>query len=51
MCGTVLVTGKSTTVQFQCLETCGVRKEGKRKEKGVAGYEASTCFIAMNVRE
>jgi hypothetical protein len=42
MCGTVLITGKSTTVQFQYLE----RKEGKTKEKGVAGYEASICFIA-----
>jgi hypothetical protein len=46
MCGTALVTGKSTTVQLPYLETCGVRKEGKTKEKGVAGYEASTCFIA-----
>jgi len=46
MCDTVLVPGKSTTVQFPYLETCGVRKEGKTKEKGSAGYEASTCFIA-----
>jgi len=51
MCGTVLVTGKSTRVQFQYLETCGVRKEGKTKEKGVAGFEAGTCFIARDINE
>jgi hypothetical protein len=30
-----------TTVQFPYLETCGVRKWGRTKEKGGAGYEAS----------
>jgi len=33
------------------LETCWVRKWGKTKEKGRAGYEASTCFMAPDIIE
>jgi len=33
------------------LETRGVRKEGKLKENGGAGYEASTCLMAQDVNE
>ena len=51
MCDTVLVTGQPTTVQFLYLETCGVRNEGKMKERGGTGYEASTCSIARDVSE
>jgi hypothetical protein len=34
------------TGQFPHLETCRVRKWGKTKEKGGAGYEAITCCMA-----
>jgi hypothetical protein len=37
---------KACRIKFLCLETCGVRKRGKTKEKDGAGYEAITCFIA-----
>jgi len=30
---------------------CGAKKWGKRKEKGDAGYEASTYFMARDVGE
>jgi hypothetical protein len=40
-----------TTAQFLHLETCGLRKWGKTKEKVGAGYEPSTCFMARDVSE
>jgi len=39
------------TVQFPNLETWKVRKWGKTKEKGGAGYKPITCFMARNVSE
>jgi len=33
------------------LETCRVRKWGKTKEKGRAGYEVSTSFVAPDIIE
>jgi hypothetical protein len=42
---------KRSTVQFPYLETCGVRKWGKTKEKRDAGCEASTYFVARDVSE
>jgi len=35
------------TVQLPCLETCGMKKWGKTKEKG----DASTCLMARDVSE
>lgn len=45
------LTKAGTTVQFPYRETCGLRKWGKAKEKGGAGFEASTCFTARGVSE
>ena len=38
-----------STVQLPYRVTCEVRKWGKAKGKGGAGYEASTCFMALDV--
>ena len=38
-----------TTVQGPYFETMGVKKWRARKEKGRAGYEASTCFVALDL--
>jgi len=42
----IFSTYSSTTVQLPCFETCWVRKRGKVKGKGGAGFGASTCFVA-----
>jgi hypothetical protein len=42
-----------STVQFQHPETGALRKwgeGGKKNDEGVEGYEASTCFMARDVR-
>jgi hypothetical protein len=38
-------------VQFPYFEICGVKKRGKIKEEGGAGYKASICFTARDVSE
>ena len=39
------------TVQFPYLETCGVGKYRQTKDKGGAGCEANTSFMARDVSE
>jgi hypothetical protein len=39
------------TAQFPFLETWWVRKWRKAKKNGDTGYEASTCFMALDVGE
>ena len=40
-----------TAVQFPDVETCGVTQWGNTLEKGCAGYEASTCWMARDDSE
>ena len=63
LCSSVRDTGKceccvcqyvltnASAVQFPCIETCGMRRWKKPKEKGGAGCEDRTCFMARDVSE
>jgi len=42
---------QGNTVHFLYIVTCGVRKWGKTKEKGGAGFETSTRFAAPDISE
>ena len=46
---TQTLVGVPCTVHFPYLKTCGVRKLEQAKEKGGAGYEASNCFMTLDV--
>jgi len=46
-----VIFSKASKVRFQYLETLGVSKWEKTKEKGDAAYEASTCFMARDDSE
>ena len=42
---------KASAFHFPCIETCGVWKWENAKEKGGAGCEDRTCFMARDVSE
>jgi hypothetical protein len=47
----VLIHLETATAQFPFLETWWVKKWREAKENGGSGYEASTCFMALDVGE